>query len=212
MNRTQAEAAIKFAPFCAIWLAFIALKVAVAVLGLFLVPVLWQYRANHVSWMLKHRKWLVPWINPEVWQGGPLAQQGLAHNGLPQWWIDREGISFKAFWKYHAVRNPANGLRNYELLDLDIDPGRVKYVTNEYFRHYEPIPMRRQSKRIAAYLAWQGWRAGCKVVVVWNEGRHFTLMIGWRVQPSDAEDPIVLSSLRTEDAGFATKLLPYRRG
>lgn len=209
MNRLQAEAILKFIPFLAIWIAFMALKLVVAALGLIVIPILWRYRMVEYD---KLPKVFRPWANPEDHHGGSMYKRGRSHNSLPDWWIDQKGISLKSFWLYHAIRNPANGLRSFEFLDLDIVMERVKFVATEYFKHYEPGRLRKDGKRWAAYLAWQGWQAGCKVVIVWNDERHLVLKLGWRIQPSDAVDLIDPAGIRHEDSGFASKFLPYRKG
>lgn len=200
---------IRLPVFIVIWLAFITLKSVVVLIGLIVIPYLYRHRHTHHEHLRADKPWWGPWINPEDWKGGHMTY---ADTSLPRWWVSENGASLWSFFKYHAIRNPANGLRNYEALDLDIDPDFVEYRTNRYMRHYEPQALRNEDRRFGWYLCWQGWRAGTKVVFVWNHERHFVLKLGWRVQPSDTVIEIDPDGVRHEDAGFATKLLVYRKG
>lgn len=208
---------IRLVYFVPIWLAFMALKLVVVVLGLPIVAYMWRFRTTHMDLLLDEKPWLKPWLNPEDWVGGSQDKKGNVTESLPHWWIDRhEGdIGFWMWWHYHAVRNPANGLRNFEWLDLDIIQERVKYKTPLYLKYYEPWHVREMDinpPRSYGYLCWQGLRAGAKWVHHWNDERHFVLKIGWRVEPRDAHKPIDPAGIRAEDSGFASKLLIYRKG
>lgn len=213
--------------FILIWICFILLKAAVVLLGLAVVPVLYRYR--HVSFA-DVPKVFTPWLNPEDWNDGHRGTD----KSLPKWWIDEpvsdigitvfgkdvvfrkarehRGFGFGSWYHYHAIRNPANGLRNIEWLDLDIDPAKVKYYSPDYRLRYEPVSMRKDGAKTAWYVAWQGWQAGMKYVHVWNDKRHFVMKMGWRIEPKDKTVPIDPAGTRVDDAGFATKLLPYRKG
>lgn len=201
---------IRLLYFIPAWLAFLAIKIPTILLGVVVVPVMYAYRDMHYDIL---PKWMRPWANPEDWYGGPKGTR----DSLPRWWIDRhEGeVGFLMWWHYHAIRNPANGLRSFEWLDLDIIPDLVRYKTPRYLRYYEPWYVRKMDilrPRTYWYLAWQGWQAGFKLVHHWNDERHLVIKLGWRVQPSDAEEAIDPDGIRVEDAGFATKFLPYRKG
>ena len=80
MNRLQAEAALKLIPFVLIWFAFMALKLIVAVLGLFVVPFIWRYRMVEYD---KLPSVFRPWANPEDHHGGSQYKKGRSHNSLP---------------------------------------------------------------------------------------------------------------------------------
>lgn len=155
--------------FIPIWLAFMALKFVVAVLGVVAVPLMWPLREVYYD---KLPAWTRPWANPEDWTGGPEA---FMYTSLPMWWVEKKGAGFWSFYRYHARRNPANGLRSFEWLDLDIDPDKVEYITpNEtmtasYLRHYEPNAARSIKAKSIWYLCWQGWQAGFKYVRVWPD-------------------------------------------
>ena len=188
-----------------LWALFLPLKGITAFLGLFTIAYMHRWRTTPFEDM---PKWTTPWLNPEDWYGT------VHHyvNSLPKWWVKDHGRNFKSFWNYHAIRNPANGLRNFEWLDLDIVPEKVKFIRSKtYLTKYEPSVLRRLVLRTGWYLAWQGFQAGFKLVHIWNDERHLVIKIGWRIEPMDATDrdrPLVL----TEDASFASKILPYRKG
>lgn len=212
--------------FILMWLAFLAVKIPTVVLGFIAVPLMWRYRAVLYDLL---PDWTRPWANPEDWFGGPVTHAG----SLPKWWVEKHGLGFWSFCWYHAWRNPANGLRSFEFLDLDIEPDRVRYVTNELLALYEPGRMRAAAPALNTswYWCWQGWRAGFKLVHLWKDlqphwwtdwkwwifsgpksgPRHWVIKLGWRVQPQDAHKDTALD-LHREDAGFATKFLPYRKG
>lgn len=212
MRSRSTEALLKLVPFLVLWVSMIVLKLVTTIAGLVVVATMYRLRNTHINVMRHRWKILLPWVNPEDWYGGPKGVDGVS---LPQWWIDREGISFKSWWWYHAIRNPANGLRNFEMLDLDIDMKRVRYVTGHYCRMYEPSSIRNRvvkaGRNTIWYLAWQGWKASFKIVHIWNAERHLQIRIGWKVEPRDSKSP-VMDPVRSEDAGFSFKVLPYRRG
>ena len=194
--------------FIALWIAVIAIKIPTVLLGFLVVPFLYRYR---------HKKyedlpaWTRPWANPEDWWGGPEGTE----ESVPQWWINRyEGVTFWTWYKYHAIRNPANGLRSFEFLDLDIDQEKIEYIAYPELKHYDPWYTRRYTPDVDFYwyLVWQGWQSCFKIIYHWNDEKHIEFKIGWRVNPRDkhvAPDP---DGIRGEDAGFATKFLPWRNG
>jgi hypothetical protein len=192
--------------FFLVWIVIIAIKLPTALVGPFVVPVLYKYRHkkfNDVPWIFR------PWQNPEDWADGP---EGTLHS-LPQWWINENGFGFWAWFHYHAIRNPANGLRNFEWIDLEPVPEKIKFWTPQYLRWYEPKYMRTNGVKSAGYICWQGWRMGCKYVRVWNDERHLQFKFGWRIGPNDALGHMDPDGQRALDgAGFATKFLPYREG
>jgi hypothetical protein len=205
---------IRLPIFILVWLAFLAIKIPVSLLGVLVVPLLYGYRSLHFQDVPKI---FTPWLNPEDWSGGP---EGVWGYSLPEWWLLKEGSGFKSFFRYHAIRNPANGLRGIEFLDLDIKPDLIKYYTPRYFRYYEPWFLRRleSEPKTAWYLCWQGWRAGFKFVHLWKDDkrgnpRHFVFKFGWRIEPRDQkEGPDPDGQRAREGAGFASKLIPYRKG
>lgn len=197
----------RLAVFVPVWALFLAIKIPTLVAGLVVVPFLYRYRAvdyADLPWFTR------PWANFEDHQGGI---HGVPGASLPQWWIDREGAGFWSFYRYHAIRNPANGLRSFEWLDLDVEQERVRYWTPRYLAFYEPFYARplKVGPRSYGYIAWQGVRAGVKFVHHWNAERHLVFKFGWRVEPRDAHEAPRAPEL-SDDAGFATKLLLYRRG
>lgn len=222
--------------FVTLWVAMMAFKLPVVVLGLVVVPIMYRWRAVPFDDVPKI---FTLWLNPEDWTGGP---QGVVGESLPKWWIDRhDGASFGMWVHYHAIRNPANGIRNLEFLDLDIEQDKVRFWTPQYFRYYEPWHFANLAKldpdnpdehpKTGIYIAWQGWKAGIKIMHVWPEAlervivtvfgfdvlvadagrKYFVLKLGWRVEPRDAVEGLRPGSQRAlGGAGFASKFLPYR--
>jgi hypothetical protein len=195
----------KLPGFLAMWALNVLIKVPTILLGTIMVPLLYLYRKKPFD---KVPSVFLPWQNPEDWNDGINGTE----NSLPRWWINREGDNFKSWFKYHAIRNPANGLRNFDFIDLDLKQEEIHYCTPQYLTSYEPWPyLKRKGPRTCWYIAWQGYMAGVKFVHVWNEERYFEFKFGWRVEPRDAVDGYRESSHRwNHGAGFATKLLPYR--
>lgn len=206
------------------WIAIVAVKVPTALSGLVVVAALYLYRKRLFD---EVPKIFLPWQNPEDWYGGP---EGTVHS-LPQWWINGHGSGFYSWWHYHAVRNPANGLRNYEWVDLEIVPEKVKFWTPEYLRFYEPWHTRKHHPELKSYgyICWQDWRMGVKFVHIWPDlkkdivlwkwtlakagPKHLVFKFGWRVEPRDASGLIDKGGQRAIDgAGFASKILIYRDG
>lgn len=195
---------LKLPIFILLWFGFMLIKLPTALTGVLVVPFMWRYRTTHFIYL---PWWTRPWANPEDWEGG----EGSDYDSLPRWWIVSHGVEFKSWWHYHAIRNPANGLRSFESLDLDIDPDKVEYYTPHFFSVYEPHRLRNVGMRNAGYLAWQGWKAGMKYIHIWSDTRHAVIKLGWRVEPVDALNDGG-GGIGIEDASFASKVLLYRKG
>jgi hypothetical protein len=199
---------IKLPLFIIVWALYVPLKLSILLLGLVVTPILYLYRKRSLDDVPGV---FLPWQNPEDWNGGP---EGTEHS-LPQWWVEQEGVGFWSWYKYHAIRNPANGLRNIEFLDLDIKPDEIDFWTPKYLKYYEPWWTRKHHPELKnyGYVCWQGLRAGMKFVHLWNDKRHFVIKFGWRIEPRDKkEGPDPDGQRAIEGAGFASKLLPYREG
>lgn len=191
-----------------VWIIQIAIKTPVMIAGLVMVAIAYRYRHTQIGdcpW------WIMPWINPEDWPGGFPGYP----DTYPSFWVrrrDAEGWSeFRAFWWYHAIRNPADGLRNYKVLQLDIsDPSKVKFMTNELLDSYEPRHM--EQGRVYWYVAWIGIRAGFKINYVWSDDRYLEIKFGYRVDPGDAKRaPTPGSTFDVLGVSIASKFLLYRR-
>ena len=183
------------------WLVQVAIKVPFVLLGLIVHRGMFYDRYTHINAL---PKWKRLFANPEAWHGGHLGYEG----SLPSWWrkrMEMEGRSqYYAYYRYHAIRNPADGLRNIKWLQLWIEKDKVKYYTPKYLRYYEPWYMDKPG--VYWYIAWQGNYAGLKVL--WVEEEKFTeFKWGFRVEPRDAEEEIAEDSTRKHfGASFASKL------
>jgi hypothetical protein len=192
----------KLCTFYVLWVLFLIIKVPVALLGFLVIPLVWPFRNTPYDDL---PAWTRPWANPEDWHG----QINHYEASLPRWWVNKHGTGFKSFYQYHAVRNPANGLRSYEWIDLDIVPENVRYQAKPYLGRYEPSDLRERGLKVAKYWAWIGPQAGYKYIRIWNDKRHMVVKFGWRVEPSDRnKEPNELK----KDASFASKILFYRKG
>ena len=181
------------------WLIYIVLfKAPVYVLGYLMVAVVYRYRDTRLDEL---PFWAKLWANPEDWTGGTLNNP----DSLPDWWKAREGNGFKAFYRYHAFRNGADGLRNFPKLNLQINKDRVEYWTPKYYKHYEA--WYDQTPGLRGYICWQGIWMGLKVQYI-SEDWYAEIKWGWRVQPADAHHELLPdSSRRILGASFANKLI-----
>lgn len=183
------------------WGLQMAVKTVVAALGLVVVPFLYRYRWDDIK---ATPSWAKPWVNPEDWTGG---RQGYA-GSLPTWWTAGNGDGRYSFWKYHAVRNPADGLRNFPKWNLQINPDKVYYWTPEYFRFYEPWHIKKPG--VYGYVCWQTVWLGVKVQWIRKE-TYSEFKLGFRVEPSDAHGHLDPNGSRAKDgASFASKLILNR--
>jgi hypothetical protein len=195
---------IRLLLFVPIWLVYLFLiKLPTIIVGLLVVPLLYRYRKTDyedLPW------WTRPWSNLEDWQGGT---PGYGIESVPHWWIKREGLGFKSFYKYHAIRNGADGLRSFKWFVVSVDPRKIKYKTEINLVWYEPWKMRELGIKSVVYLCWQGWKAGLKWVYIHDDKLHTVLKLGWRIEPKYAELSIdeVADDRLLQTRSFATKFL-----
>ncbi len=175
--------------FLTLWAAMLVIKVPWLVSGWFMVPFLYKYRnTDYVSLP----KWTKPWTNLEDWHGRPQSYKA----SLPKWWVlyriskGFEGTDFRSFYRYHAWRNGADGIRAYKFLNVNPYDGGIKYKTPFYMAPYSPKELRKAGKRAGGYFCWQGWQAGMKWLIIWNDNWHSSIQLGWRIRPRHAKSPI----------------------
>lgn len=184
------------------WAIQVAVKLPTVLLGFLMVALLYPFRDTNLEDM---PWWSKPWVNPEDWTGGFLGNT----SSIPGWWRVRMGRGFWSFYKYHAIRNPADGLRNFPKWNLRINKDMVHYWTPKYFEHYEPWHDRTPGWR--GYAAWQSVWLGVKVQWI-RENSYSEFKFGFRVEPRDAHHDLLDSSARKRfGASFATKLIPNRK-
>lgn len=179
------------------WAVQIAVKAPFALLGLVVIPYMWKKKdtpLHELNWAEKL------FANPEDWYGGFYNFP----NSLPPWWVRAHGVSFKSFYQYHALRNPADGLRNIPQLQVQIEPHRVQYVASQYLRYMEPdfvgnVP------GVYWYVAWQGHHMGLQVMWI-RDKDYVVLKLGMRVEPRDAHEP-PKGARGTLGGSMATKLV-----
>lgn len=169
------------------WLVQMAIKIPFAIMGLWMMRVMYYDRYTHINALPWYKK---IFANPEDWRGGFKDYEG----SVPTWYIEKMGgDSYRTFWRYHAIRNPADGLRNIKWLQLWIEKDKVKYWTPKYFDRYEPWADRTPGWRF--YIAWQGFYAGLKLQWV-REKTYSEIKLGFRVEPRDAHHELPESSVR----------------
>lgn len=180
------------------WIPQMALKLVFMAIGLVVMPAMFKLRKVP----LKDLKWYQRmFANPEDWKGGVLDYE----DSIPDWWATKNGRDMKSFYRYHAIRNPADGLRNYKWLQLHIDQNKVEYRTPKYYRYYEPWHIG-PKPGVYWYIAWQGIYAGLKVLWI-EEDKYSEFKFGFRVEPRDSREPLKDPSARKElGASFASKL------
>ena len=211
------------------WVPQVALKLIVLVPGLFIVPFLYRYRFTELDNL---PIWVMPWANPEDWHGGhngyegsiPPWWQAKTHVPIKHLWrvpfnwvrkllgkepwevpVKAWGDSRHSFWRYHARRNPSDGLRNFRFLQLWIDREKVWYWTPDLYRHYEAWYDKTPGWR--GYIAGQGFYIGIKVQWV-RVNSYSELKWGFRVEPSDARFELAEDSARRHlGASFAGKVV-----
>ena len=193
-------------PFAPIWWFYqLLIKIPTAFLGLFVVPLLYKYRHLDIK---DTPAWARPWINPEDWTGGVKNYYG----SLPTWWTKDNGSDLKSFWRYHAIRNPADGLRNYKWLNLRINPEKVYYWTDKPRKHYEPWFNADGDKvpRVQWYICGQNVWVGVKLQWI-REKTYSEFKFGTRIEPWDAiNGPDPKGSRAIHGASFASKLILRR--
>ena len=163
------------------------LKILITLLGLVVVPFMLLTK-DRPKWLWR------PWSNPTDGNDGPSWWSRYAKNH----WFAKH---FPRYW-WCAIRNPANGLRTYNALTVDVD--NYKYKGNGF--PVNPAELRETGKKVGWFYAWQGVYSGFWVCIVWNKTHHAKIRIGWKIVPS------YLNEWRPEKAGFAASILPYRRG
>lgn len=195
--------------FLVVWAMVMAIKITVVLGGLVMVAILYRWRhvpSGDVPFVF------TPWRNPEDWNDGPRGTK----ESLPAWWIKRRGgAGFWDWYKYHAIRNPANGLRNYSLFVIDYEHApRYEFICSDYrkgwgiweWKHETP-----DKPRTWWYLCWYNWQLGAEFKHVWNDERYFVVKFGWRITPTDKVDGLPETSVRRQvGSGFASKFLPWR--
>lgn len=208
-NTTWREFFKRLPLFLLVWAGVMAVKVVVLLLGLVMVALLYRYRNTPFD---EVPKVFTPWKNPEDWVDGPKG----GPDSLPKWWVDRMGgLSFWAFYKYHAIRNPANGLRNFPFFAIPYETApEYKFICSDYRTYWGTWTWKHRTPdkpRTWWYLCWYKNQLGVDFTHIWNDKRYFVFKFGWRITPTDVVDGLPLSSVRRQvGSGFASKFLPYR--
>ena len=191
--------------FVPLWARNIILKAILTITGLVVMPFMYRYRNTPHNLL---PKLALLYANPEDWHEGILNYPG----SVPRWYHRKwEGKSeFYKFYRYHAIRNPADGLRNFEWTQLKIDTTKAKYWTPAYMRSYEARHAR-PSDRIVGHITWQGWHCGMKWLFL-GKKKYVEFKFGFRIEPGDVVNGLSDTSVRKKiGASMATKLLVRNR-
>lgn len=158
--------------------------------GFVMVAVAYRYRKTNLADL---PKWILPWANPEDWTGGTLGHKP-EDNCVPRNLRDQYQ-GFWGFYRYHAMRNRAHGLRNYEWSHIHLVEGAIQYYSPSYVRWYADWYLYKQGLAIAGNEFWYGaWQDKCygfywiKYFNAFGKVRYVNWKLGWRITPSDAVD------------------------
>lgn len=148
-------------------------KVPVHILGWFIVPFMWFFR--EVPYEKMRNSLLAPWVNPEDWTGG-YRNFPPEYNCVPRDIYDgKQG--FLQFYLYHAFRNGADGLRNFEWHLCRYDHDKMHIVYDDGTGYNFTI------------------RQGKYVSIQRRYGKHM-LKVGWRMNLRDIREGYDPKSIR----------------
>lgn len=198
---TAIRLAVRLVVSVPMWVRNFAMKAVLAFTGLVMVAAVYKYRNTDYAQL---PAWVKPWANPEDWQGGVLNYAG----SVPRWyhkkWPDKS--EFYKFYRYHAIRNPGDGLRGYRWSQLHIEPSKAGYWTPKYMRSYEARHAD-EGDKVLGYIAWQGWYCGMKWLFL-GKKKYVEFKWGFRIEPRDVEEGLPDTSVRKKiGASMATKLV-----
>ena len=163
---------------------WLLLTIPLEILGLVVVAILIRYRDVPIEQM---PKWSLPWVNPEDWTGGYLDHQP-GDNCMPPD-LRQEYKGAWGFYRYHALRNRAHGLRNYDWYVLELDENKIQYCAPAKLANYSDWFLKKYGFNTPGmaywYIAWQDNRAGFKWIK-FTKKRVISFKFGWRIEPTDA--------------------------
>lgn len=186
--------------FIPLWVRNIVLKALLALTGFVMVAVVYRYRnTGYINLPF----WVKPWANPEDWQGGVLDYAGSVPTWYHRKWPDKS--EFYKFYRYHAIRNPGDGLRGYAWSQLHFNQARASYWTPKYLQRYEAKAA--GDSKIVGYICWQGWYCGMKWLFL-GKKKYVEFKWGFRIEPRDVQQGLPENSVRRVlGASMATKLV-----
>jgi hypothetical protein len=144
-------------------------KIPVIVAGLFVVPFMYRLRAVPAQNMpAKYR----PWLNPEDWTGG--YREFPPEYGCVPPDLQERYSGLWGFWKYHALRNGGDGLRNYDWHVARYEEDAMSFRYHKYGYYVEQ----------GIYGSW-----------MWSFTR-VKIKFGWRMKPTDSLNGYNPNSIR----------------
>jgi len=186
------------------------------IVGLVVVPLAGMYRKKPLS---EVPSVFLPWANPEDWTGGYLDHRP-EDNCVPNNLRDRYRGWF-GFYRYHALRNRAHGLRNFSWFTLKLDQDSIGFKTNIYMPFYahwwiqQYIPTKIFSGASFWFLAWQNQHVGytyLRYFKIFGKMYWFRSKAGWRIGPRDKREGFDPRSTRwVHGSSVAFSLLKFGR-
>ena len=161
------------------------------VAGLVVVPFLWKYRDIDYKVMRDNHPRLLPWINAEDWTGGIRGHQS-GSNCMPADLWDEMGDGRWGFYRYHALRNKAAGLRHMEKFVLRLSAAQIHYITPEECEWYQDWWLYKYKNPKPGNTFWHlTWQRDCigfeyiRYFVRFGKFRWYRCKLGWRIGPGD---------------------------
>lgn len=202
--------------FQATWYSLKTMPFKIA--GWFVVPFLWKYRNSDLAFMQQHHPRLMFAVNPEDWVGGWRGHKP-GSGGIPSdLWDKFPPESRLAFWRYHALRNAAKGLRVRDGFFLELDADKIGFSTNEVLKTYQDwwlfkyrVP---ESGSKWWHVTWQDGRIGWRYIRYFGfRGELYYIhgKAGWRIGPYDKDGPIAGSHRWNHGTTPTVQLIKFGR-
>jgi len=174
-----------------VWPLYILIRIPLIILGLIITPInIWYYEAKG-KWLF----WL--WGNDE--------------NGLSDtFYTDKYGHNFWTYYKWLALRNPANNMRFAKYLNCylpDVSEYGFYGASNVWVKKSEGF----DGKFKYSYMwAKEGSRYYTLffMAFAWSNEKYFELKLGHKVYPEDCANKQTWNGLKFK--GFGFQLKPYR--
>ena len=196
-----------------LWIAHGFGSIPWSIAGLWRVWQLRKLTSNDFDQMVRYYPHFLPWVNPEDWTGG-VRGFPLEYKCIPPDLHDKYPPTDWGFWRYHALRNPAGGLRNYPWWVCRLNKDEIRHRPSYVPQHVKAWYLRRLDEvdRITWFVCWQGDYLHMRCVILWSDNWHGELGIGFRIFPRDRQGPWPDSTRWKIGAQFASKFHILKRG
>ena len=166
------------------------------IIGWFIVPFLYKYRRVPLETMMREHPRLMPWVNPEDWTSGWRGFPA-TYDCIPKDLQDTFSGRF-GWWRYHALRNGAKGLRLKPKYSLTLDADSIRTIVSTVtiqvysdwwiFKYLTPRP-----GSVWWFAACQDGHYGfrrLRYFRAFGKLRYMETKLGWRIFPTDKNGPI----------------------